>query len=227
MRDERRREAAAVARLEHWRLDLEEALLVEIATDLRDGAGANLERTARVLVHQQVEVAPAVALLDIGEPVERVRQRHADLREQLQLGHLERRLPPARLRRVPADADDVAEVDIDLLSDEELDPAAAIDEVEEQDLAQVAARQHAAGEPEGLRLVARAGLDFVGPKADRSDLDPAGKALRQHGGESRVLQRVGDDRNRSLPGDDAEMAKIERQNSTAISLGARDHRRIH
>ena len=68
--------------------------------------------------------------------------------EQLELVDRERRLAAARLRRVPADADDVAEVDVDLRSGEQLDPAAAVDEVEEDDLPHLAPRHHAAREPE-------------------------------------------------------------------------------
>ena len=76
MRDERLGEAAAVAWLEDRRLDLEEALPVEVGrgrpTTIRVRVIAS---AARLLVHQQVEVALAVAGLDVGDAVEGVRQR--------------------------------------------------------------------------------------------------------------------------------------------------------
>ncbi len=85
-----------------------------------------------------------------------------------------------------ADADDVTQLQIELLDDgllpdEQLDPAASVDEVEEDDLPQVAAREDPPREPERLRLVALAGLELVRAKPDRSDLVPVGKPLRQHG----------------------------------------------
>ena len=43
MRDERLREGAAVARLQHRRLDLDEAVGVEVAADRRDDAAAQEE----------------------------------------------------------------------------------------------------------------------------------------------------------------------------------------
>ena len=45
-----------------------------------------MKSRARLLVHQQVEVAPAVALLDVGQAVERVRQRRVDLRRAARAG---------------------------------------------------------------------------------------------------------------------------------------------
>ena len=52
VRHEGLREAAAVARLQDRRLDLEEALLVEVAPDGAHDAGTQFEVGARVLVHQ-------------------------------------------------------------------------------------------------------------------------------------------------------------------------------
>ena len=74
VRDERLREAAAVARLEDRRLDLEKALAVEVRAHLGDDARPRRGEAPRVLVHQQVEVAPPVPLLDVGHAVERVGQ---------------------------------------------------------------------------------------------------------------------------------------------------------
>ena len=188
MGDERVREGAAVARLQHRGLDLDEPVGIEVAPDRRDDAAAQQEIRARLLVHQQVEVALAIAGLDVREPVEGVGQRRADLPEQLELDHLQRRLAATGLRRVPADADDVAEVDVDLAC-EQLEPPAPVDEVEERDLPHLAARHHASRNAEGPRLVGRARLDLLRHLPDRSDLVPVGKTLRQ-----RSLTSLADER---------------------------------
>src|SRR2546430_4971079 len=70
--DERLGEAAAVARLQDRGLDLDEAGLVEVGAALRDDPRADDRFTPRLLVHQQVEVAAAGALLDVGGAVESV-----------------------------------------------------------------------------------------------------------------------------------------------------------
>jgi len=98
---------------------------------------------------------------------------------------LKGRLAAARLRRGADDADDVTEVHVDLSGAldraEQLDPAAAIDEVEEDELAHVSPRHHAAGEA-ALRLGGCAVLELHRLGAHRSDVVPIGKALRRgHG----------------------------------------------
>src|SRR5207237_5458560 len=113
--DERLREAAAVARLQNRRLDLDKPLAVEVCADLLDDARARLGQLARVLAHQQVEVALAVAGLDVGDAVERVRQGPADLCEQLERRDTQRRLASPRPPRLAGDADDVAKVEVELL----------------------------------------------------------------------------------------------------------------
>ena len=70
VRDERPRQGAAVERLQHRRLDLDEAALVQEPADGGDDAGALDEDLARVVVDDEVEVALAVAGLDVGEAVE-------------------------------------------------------------------------------------------------------------------------------------------------------------
>ena len=181
MGDERLGERAAVAGLEHGRLDLDEAPFVEDAPDRGDGARADERVLPRLVVHQEVEVPLAVALLHVGQPVERVRQRRADAGEELERVDLQGRLPASRLRRRPGDADEVAEVHVDLARAldraEQLDAPGAIDEVEEDELPHVAARHHAPGEPP-LRLGRRPVLERVGFIPDGGDLVAAGKALR-------------------------------------------------
>ena len=99
MRDERVRERAAVAWLEHRRLHLHEAFLVEVTADRRDDLRSRHERLARLLAHQQVDIALAVAKLGVLEAVERVGEGAADLRQQHELVDGKRRLPALRLHR--------------------------------------------------------------------------------------------------------------------------------
>ena len=113
--------------------------------------------------------------------MERVGQRHADPRQDLELVHLERRLPAARLRRRAGHADDVAEMEIELARAldraDQLDAAGAVDEVEEDELPHVAARHDPAGEAALRRVVGRAGLELLGLGADGRDLVPVRKPL--------------------------------------------------
>ena len=150
-RHERLGEATAVARLEDRRLDLDEPFAVEIGADGRDHPRAEDRLAPRLLVHQQVEVAAPVARLDVGEAVERVRQRRPDPGQELERVDEQRRLAAAGLGRRAGHADDVAQVDVELAGAldraEELDPAGAVDEVEEDELAEVAAREHPPGQP--------------------------------------------------------------------------------
>ena len=83
---------------------------------------------------------------------------------------------------LPVDADDVAEMHVDLAGAcrgaQELDPAAAVDEVEEDELAHVSPRQHAAREPPGLgAFLAR--LDALRLLADARDLVAVREPLRR------------------------------------------------
>ena len=134
VRHERLGEAAAVARLQDRRLDLEEALAVEVGAHGGDDLRPRGRQLARLVVHQQVEVALPVARLAVGDAVEGVGQRLADLRQQLDLARDQRRLAAARAPRPAGGADDVAERELELLLDDQLDPARAVDEVEEGEL---------------------------------------------------------------------------------------------
>ena len=182
VRHERLGERAAVARLEHGRLDLDEPPLVQDAPDRRDCARAKQRFSARFFVHQEVEVSLAIPQLDVRQAVECVGQRRRDARQHLERVHEERGLAAARLRRRADDADDVAEVDVDLAGAlhgaQELDPPRAVDEIEEDELPHVAPREHAAGE-----TTRRLGLGSVFERLrlgeNRGDLVAVGKALRR------------------------------------------------
>ncbi len=189
VRDERVCEGPAVARLEHGRLDLDEAGGVEVLPDGRDDLRSRREVLPRLLAHQQVEVALSVAELGILEAVERVGQGAADLREQHELVDGQRGLPPPRLHRLPRGPDDVAEIDVDLAGalrrTEQLDSARAVDEVEENELPHVTSRHHAPGDTHrAVRVLAR--FERLGCATNRRHLVPVGKALGQaaHGGET-------------------------------------------
>ena len=185
-------ERAAVLRLQDRRLDLDEARAVQVRADRRNHPRANDRIQPCVLVHQEVEITLSVTRLRVGEAVEGVRQRCADLSEQLELSHSERRLPPLRPRRHAADTDHVAKIDADaaqlLRTDEQLDPAAAIHEVEEHELAQVSAGEDAAGEVVlSVTLSPRLERCRLGP--DHCDLFPVRKAFgegRRHRREPRA-----------------------------------------
>jgi hypothetical protein len=185
MRRERARERASVPRLQDRRLDLDEAVLVEGATDRAHHPRPQEEVGPRLLVHQQVEVPAPVALLDVGEAVEGVGQRRADPRERLQPGHGDGRLASPRPHRASGDADDVAQVELVhdaphiLLLDDELDPAGPVDEVEKDDPAVAAAGHHAAREPDLLGS-GGAGWQRLGGTHHGGGLDPIGEALRRH-----------------------------------------------
>ncbi len=94
-------ERSAVARLQHRRLDLDEALAVEVGAHGGDDARPQDEGGSRLLVDEQVQVALAVAELDVREPVERVGQRLRVAGE-----HLERSRRAATARRGARARDD-------------------------------------------------------------------------------------------------------------------------
>ena len=148
--DERLRKRAAVLRLKDGRLDLDEPFPVEVGPDLGDHPRPHQRIGARALVHQQVEIPLPVALLRVGQAVERIRQRAPDLSEQDELVDRNRRLAAARLRRRPGHADDVTQIDVDgpgpRCVAEELDPTTAVDEIDEDELSQLAPRQRTAGD---------------------------------------------------------------------------------
>ncbi len=187
VRHEGMRERAAVAGLQHRRLHLDEAFGVEIAPDRRDDLRAQEEQLSRLLVHQEVEVALAVARLRVGQTVERVRERPRVAREHRQLVDGERGLAAPRLRRTSAGSDDVAEVNVDVARASriahELDAPGAVDEVEEDELPHLAPRHDAAREPH-RPVELGAGLEILGRGANVGDRDAIGKALRRHQGET-------------------------------------------
>ncbi len=97
-------------RVHHRRLDLEEAVVRHVATDRLDHAAARDEGEARFLVGDEVEVALAVFLLDVGETVELFRQRAQALRQQPDFAALHREFAGPGFHQRADRADDVAEI---------------------------------------------------------------------------------------------------------------------
>ena len=162
------------------RRHLDEAVGVEVAADRGHELRADREVLAGLLVHQQVEVPLPVARLDVRDAVEGVRQRPPDLRQKLELADCEARFAAPGAGRRPGHAHDVTEVDVDLAGAtgvaEKLDPAGAVDEVEEDELPHLAAGHDTAGEPALLaRLVSR--LEPLCFGTDCGDLVAVGEAL--------------------------------------------------
>ena len=145
-------------------------------------------KTARLLVGDQVELAVAVAGLDVLEPMELLRRRAQRLRQQRPAGHGQRQLAAARLEGRAVDADQVAEVERHeavegLLAERvaarmELEAAGAVDQVEEGGAAMAAARgqpaRHAVG---SARLLAR--LETFVRLADRRDRHDPVEVVRE------------------------------------------------
>ena len=189
VRDERLRERSAVARLQNRRLHLDEPLGVEVAANCGDEPCPREKAGSRVGVHQQVEVALPVPDLWIGDAVKRVWQRPIDRAEQLEPVDQQRRLAAPRPRRPAGHADQIAEIEVDIdhasAFDEQLDPSAAVDEVEEDELSEVATAHHAAGKAI-CPLAFGAGLQALRIRASRVDGHAVREALGQRAHRLRV-----------------------------------------
>ena len=106
MRPERTRHRAARNRLHHRRLDLEVAARIEELAQRREHLAAHLEHLARLGIHDQIQIALAVANLDVRQPVPLLGQRHVALREELEARRPDRQLVRARAEQMAFDADD-------------------------------------------------------------------------------------------------------------------------
>ena len=179
VRDERPRQGAAVQRLQHRRLDLDEAARVQEVADRLDDAGALHEHLARRVVDHEVEKALAVARLHVGETVELLGHGPQRLAQELPGGDAQGELAPARAHHHALGADEVAQVDVldgrvavrtervDL--GEELQLAGRVLDHHERHLAVHAAGHDAAGHAMHLgRLLP--GLEMLVGVAQRRDL---------------------------------------------------------
>ena len=154
--DERLRRCAAGDRLHRRRLDLDEAALVHEVADLADDRAAFVKDLLDVVIGDEVEVALAVARLDVREPVPLRRERPQRLADDGELRHLERDLPRARREHRPLHADEIAEVEffkhLERLVAEgiflrvNLHPIGAVADVQKDAFAHRAERHHAPGQ---------------------------------------------------------------------------------
>ena len=103
---------AARDRQQRRRLDLEEAARVDEAPHLRDDARARDHHVAHVRVDDQVDVAAAVALLGVLQPVPLVGQRLQRLAEHLERAHVQRQIARLRAEHEAVRAHDVAALDL-------------------------------------------------------------------------------------------------------------------
>ena len=110
MRHERPRRRAARERLHHRRLDLGEVERIEETADEADQHAAAAEHLARLLAHDQVDIALPQLHLGIRDAVPLFRQRPQRLRQQAQLGDVDRQLAGLRLDELAARRNDVAHV---------------------------------------------------------------------------------------------------------------------
>jgi hypothetical protein len=178
VRRERARERAAVDRLEHRRLDLDEAALVEPPAHRGDHLGAHDEQLARLLVGDEVELAVAVAQLDVLEPVALLGRRAQRLREHAEVLEAQRQLAAARAQDRALGTDQVAEVEVQQALEgflaelvdarHQLDAPRAVDHVEERGLALLAPGGEAAGDAPAL-VGLRAGFESVERRLDVGD----------------------------------------------------------
>src|SRR4051794_4825624 len=188
VRREGPRDAAAVDRLEHGRLDLDEAARVEERAYRRDHLRARHEELARLLVGDQVELAVAEARLDIREPVVLLGRRAQRLGQQRVALELERQLAAAAPEDGAVGAEEVAEIEGDQALQRrlpqhvdapvQLQPARAVDEVEDPRPPLPAPRREAARHAHAVaRLLAR-GQRLI-RRLDVGDRTHAGEGVRE------------------------------------------------
>src|SRR3569623_183048 len=151
--DERLGGGAAGNHLHHRRLDFEKAARIKKTADVIDHGGARLKGLAGDLVHDEIDVALAVALLGIGQAMPFVGQRPQRLGEQAQRVDLHRQLAGLGAEQHAFGADDVADVPAfelfvatfgqGIALDEQLDAARHVEQLREAGLAHEALRHHA------------------------------------------------------------------------------------
>ena len=179
VRDERLGQRAAVERLQHRRLDLDEAAVVQEPAHRGDDLRALDEDLARVVVGGEVQVALAVARLDAGEAVVLLGHAAQRLAEELPRGDAQAELAAPGAHHGALGADEVAEVDVlerrvALVAErvelaEELELAAGVLDDDERQLAVHAARDDAAGDAAHVRRVLP-GLERLVGGLQRRDL---------------------------------------------------------
>ena len=179
MRLEGARRRAGHQRVEHRRLHLEEAAVVEEAPDVADELGALAEVLAHLRIGGEVEVALAVARLDVVEAVPLLGQRAQRLGEEGPLVGDDGELAglgadrPAAGRRPVAEVEELEQlvgVAEAILAELHLDVARPVAQDDEGHLPEGPDHHHPAGDrPDGLVL-----LDLLGGLVAEARLDPGG-----------------------------------------------------
>ena len=152
---------SAVDRLEDRGFELKKPVVVEIPADEGDDPAPVPEGLPALLVHDQVDVPLAVALLDVGEPVELLREGTDGLAQEREGIHPDGDLPEFCPEHVAGYPDDIPPLDelveeIELLlpdivlPDVELDLTSLVPKVGKQGLAVVADNVDPAGRGHGL-----------------------------------------------------------------------------
>ena len=181
--DERLRRRATGDRLHRWRLDLDEAALVHEVANLADDRAALVKDLLDVVVGNEVEVALAVARLDVREPVPLGRERPQRLADDGELRRLKRDLLRARREHRPLHADEIAEVELlqhleRLVAERvflrvNLHPVGAVADVQKDAFAHRAERRHAPGQGDLAAFL----VVFAGPGARLVRGELVGKRL--------------------------------------------------
>jgi hypothetical protein len=185
---ERARRRAAVDRLQHRRLDLDEAVAVQHVADGAHDRGAVGHHPAAVGVHDEVDVALADAQLGVGQAVVLVRQRAQRLAREQPLRRQDAELPAAAADDLAGDADVVAEVDVGLpvgeplLADavqahHDLQRGVGLLQRREAELAADAAEHHPSGDADDL-AAGRVDREVGVPLAHLGQRRGAGRADR-------------------------------------------------
>ncbi len=148
---------AARERLQDGRFDFDEPVLVHPLAQRRDRARAGDEQLARGLVRDQIQLAVAVAGLQILEAVVLGRRRAQRLGQQRALVHRQRELPVVGHIDGPIDAHQVAHIELEhppkellagaLQPCHHLDPSACVADIHEHRLAVSAMSHHPSGDP--------------------------------------------------------------------------------
>ena len=185
MRLERARRRAACVGDQHRRFDLEEALAVQVAADRGNDPAALDERIAGIRVHDEIQIALAIASIGVGKAVEFLRQRMQALGQQRDLLRMHAHLAGLGGEHIALHADHVADVIIFeglvgvlahvVAADIDLDPAVAILQMGETGLAHHAAGHDASGDGNVLLLALGViGDDRAGMVADVIGCDNVG-----------------------------------------------------
>ena len=167
---------AARNRVHHRRFHFKEAVVHHVVADRLDHPAAGDEGETRLLVGDQVQLAAAILLLDVGKAVELLGQRAQRLGQQADDVAMHGQFAGLGLEQHAFAADDVAQVPAlellvhvlagDVVADENLDPAGNVLNAGKAGLAHDALQHDAAGhldlDRRGFEFLARFGaVEFV------------------------------------------------------------------